>query len=334
MKLHVRLAVLLGLVQFGTGAAIASAQTQAPVTPEFTFKCADDSYPGQTLSDTTGIWADEINKRSHGRIHVDHFTSATLGSSVTLIQQLRLGAIEMVGSTVPNLAGIDGHLAAFTMPFLFEDANVARKAANGATAVALLGELEAQGIKGLNLGTNGFQVLTMRDKAILTPADLKGLRIRSLPSKIDTAAISALGANPTPIVYAQLYLALQNGTVDGTESSLSAVGAIKAYEVAKYISLTYHAWLPQIFIMNLKAFQSLPPDLQKVVTDSARYAADLSWQREEIAATKLVQDYTSRGMKINTIANRAAFRDLMRPVYDQMGPDIGTDTLAKLRQGR
>lgn len=329
MNLKISLVLLLALMQVGV-----TTRPAAAAAPEFTFKCADDSYPGQTLSDTTGMWADEINKRSHGRIHVEHYTSATLGSSVTLIGQLRLGAVEMIGSTVPNLVGIDGRLAAFTMPFLYENAAQARKSSSSPAAWALLNGLQDKGIKAFDLGTNGFQVLTMRDRDVKTPADVKGLRIRSLPSKINTATLTAFGADPTPIVYAQLYVALQNGTVDGTESSLSAVGAIKMYEVAKNISLTYHAWLPQIFLMNLKAFQSLPPDLQKVVAEAAHDVASRTWKREDDAEATLIREYTAHGMKINQKPDRAAFQKLLGPVYDELSPSVGADAIAKLRQSR
>lgn len=330
-KIAIPLLVLFTLVQIGSTPHPAGAQQMAP---EFIFRCADDSYPGQTLSDTTGIWADEINKRSHGRIHVEHFTSATLGNSVTLIQQARLGAVDMVGSTIPNLVGIDSRLAVFTMPFLFDGPAAAHRAASSATTATLLKVLEDKGIKAFDLGTNGFQVLTMRDKPVREPSDLKGLRIRSLPSKLNSSTLSAFGADPTPIVYAQLYVAMQNGTVDGTESSLSAVGAIKLYEVAKYVSLTYHSWLPQIFIMNLNTFKKLPPDLQKVVTDAAHDVAETTWKREDLSEQSLIRDYTAKGMKVNQVPDRAAFRKLLDPVYASMTAQFGSDVVAKLREGR
>ena len=322
---------LLGLILAGS-VLVSPAFAADATTPEFTFRMADDSNPGQTLSETTGRWSDEINAQSHGRIHVQHFTSATLGDALALIQGVQNGTVDMIGTTVPNLAGVEKGLGLFSMPYLVDDVASARRLANSPVAASLLARLEDKRIKPFTLGTNGFLVITMRDRAIQKPEDLKGLRVRSLPNKINQAFYTTLGAVPVAIPYTQVYLALKQGVVDGIESSLTGVYTTKLYEVAKNVSLTNHAWLPQVFAMNLAAFKKLPPDLQKVVADAAKVAADQSWDMEEKGAEnfrKLIQD---KGTQVGDVADKAAFRKVLQPVYDQFGPELGSADLVQMQK--
>src|SRR5262249_29953865 len=128
---------LYSAVTIAASLLMSSAFATETAKPQFTFRLADDSIPGQTLSDTAQRWADEINAESHGRIRVQHFTNKSLGDDLSLIQGLRNGSIDMLATAIPNLTGVEASLGLFSTPFLVEDSASARRLADSPVAAKL-----------------------------------------------------------------------------------------------------------------------------------------------------------------------------------------------------
>ena len=312
--------------------AVASAQTPAT----FEFKLADDSNPGETLSDVGQWFADEVTKQSRGRITIKHFTSSTLGGGSSVVQGARGGWIDISAEGMSYYISILPELGAFTVPYMFSNPDQARRAANSAAGQAMLADLKSKGLVALGIGTNGWIDILTRNKAIQTPADFKGLRLRTLPSAVDVATMKALGAEAVNLETSQVYVSLQQGLVDGAEVTLHLTAGAKLYEVTKNYNMTHQSWLPFVMAMNLDQFNKLPPDLQKLMTRIATEAVARSWPEEEKEDSGYQQKLKADGLLFSTYspADIAAFRAVTEPLYPTFGVSIGQDNLNAIMKTR
>jgi TRAP-type transport system periplasmic protein len=307
---------------------------RANAADKFEFRLADDSNAGETLSDVAQWFADQVTKRSNGRVTITHFTSSTLGTGSALIQGVKNGSIDMINLGASFYVQLYKPLGVLGVPFLFENDGAAKKAAESATASKLLAGLGDKGLNGLALGSNGWIDIITHDKAVKQLSDLKGMRIRALPSQIDIKTLTAFGAVPVHLESKQLYLALRQGTVDGVEATLHLAAKAKLAEVAKYVTLTRQSWLPMIMSMNMAQYKKLPPDLQALVSKTATEAMAMSWaeeQREEVKYDKALKD---EGMTVIKLAPKAAaeFHAAAKAVYPGFASIVGADNL-KAMQG-
>jgi C4-dicarboxylate-binding protein DctP len=193
--------------------------------------------------------------------------------------------------------------------------------------------LEAKGIHGLSFWPTGFNDITTATRAVRTPEDLKGVKIRVLPSPLLTATFKAWGASPTTIDYKELYTALQQRVVDGQENPLLSISQVSLYEVQKYLSLTEHRLFLYLTMINKKTYDSLPPDLQQVIVKADRDAQTeylKLFHDEDSAALKLAED---KGMTVVRLTpdEKDAFLKAAQPVYDQFADQIGRDLLQRLQ---
>lgn len=303
----------------------------AIAAPQFNFRMATAANPGQPMYDAAKAWIDEIESKSNGRIHIDLFGNSQLGDEPSAAQATMTGTLDMDASTVPPWTSIDPHIGALVMPFIFKSIPQAQAASRSATTATILRGMDSKGVKVFAVGDDGWLVLSSR-KPLRTVADFKGLRVRVLPGSINTSTMKAFGAIPQQVAYAEIYLALKQGTIDATEASLTGMYTSKMYEVAKYLAVTNHLWLPDIFVMNAEKYNALPPDLQKIVATAATNAAQASFAQE----AKLTEDYAKKlaaaGMDVERYSNLAPFVAAAKPVYDEFTPGIGAGVIDALRK--
>ncbi len=166
-----------------------------------------------------------------------------------------------------------------------------------------------------------------------SPADLKGLKIRTMENTLHLAAWRTLGANPTPMPFSELFTAMQQGVIDGQENPIPTIYLNKFYEVQKYLTLTGHIWGPHILLINKKYFDAMPPADQKVFQDAAKDAA--IWQRA--TNRKMNSDYVDELRKVGMVVTvltreqQKAFQDTVAPVYIQFEDKIGKDLIAEVK---
>jgi tripartite ATP-independent transporter DctP family solute receptor len=204
---------------------------------------------------------------------------------------------------------------------------------DGPIGASLLKDLERSRMKGLAFWEIGFRHVTNSKHPIQTPDDLKGIKIRTTPNKAHIEAFRLWGANPVPMAFTELYLALQTGTVDGQENPINNIYANRMYEVQKYLSLTGHAYTASIMAMNLKKFNSLAPDLQKALLEAAHEAG--LFQRD--ANTKQESDNLAKikaaGVEVVENIDTGAFKKIVyEPVTktytDQYGSEVVDEILS------
>src|SRR5438552_11985100 len=269
------------------------------------------------------VWAgDEIKKRTNGRYEVQVFPASSLGKESDINQGLTLGTVDII-LTGASFAGRSYPPLAITyFPFIFRDAEHQLKYARSDVFRELAkgyDDKTGNHITALNY-YGARHVTSTAARPITKPEDMKGLKIRVPDAPAYLAFPKALGANPTPIAFAEVYLALQNGTVDAQENPLPTIEAKKFYEVQKNISLTGHIVDSLLTVVSGATWSKLSDADKKIFADTLHEAAEKC--SREIAATeaRLAEDFKKRGINVITV-DKNAFQDaiLKNVTFESMG---------------
>jgi TRAP-type transport system periplasmic protein len=275
------------------------------------------------------VFKKEVESKTDGRYDIQIYANAQLGDDVKATTDVKMGTLEMTGPSSSALTGMLKDLMVFDLPFIFPNAQVAYKVMDGPIGQKILDNLASQGIKGLAYYENGFRQLTNSVREVKTPDDVKGLKIRTMENPIHLAAWKALGANPTPMPFSEVFTAMQQKTIDGQENPVLTIYDSKFNEVQKYLTLTGHVYTPHLLLMNKKLFDSMPAADQKIFQDAAYagrdYVRKLSAELTDSYATKLKE----AGMTVTKLdaQQTKAFQDKVKPIYDQFADKIGKDLL-------
>lgn len=275
------------------------------------------------------LFKDYVEKESDGRIKVEVYPNGQLGGERQQVEAVSLGTLDMsipAGSVVANF---DESFLVFDLPFLFKTREAALAACDGDFGKKVAAGLESLNIINLGWAENGFRFITNNVRPIRKPEDLKGLKIRTMENPIHMATFKALGANPTPMAFGELYTALQQKTVDAQENPVGLIHSSKFYEVQKYMSLTGHVFVPCPYIMNKQKFESLPEDLQKVVADGVKVSCDEQRKMLAESADEMFKEIEAGGTTINdlTAEEKDAFVNATKSVYDDYIKKYGSELL-------
>ncbi len=280
------------------------------------------------------IWADLVKERTKGRINIKLYPGVSLiqGDQTREFSALRQGVIDMaVGSTI-NWSPQVRQLNLFSMPFLMPDYAAMDALTQGEVGKQIFSTLDKAGVVPLAWGENGYRELSNSKRAVRTPADLKGMKIRVVGSPLFLDTFTALGANPTQMSWADAQPAFASGAVDGQENPLSIFTAAKLHNVAqKNITLWGYVADPLIFVVNKEIWSSWTPADQAIVRQAA---IDAGKQEIEIARKGLIEpgqpllkDIAALGVTVTqlTPAERETFVKATRPVYEKWKKTIGVE---------
>lgn len=262
-----------------------------------------------------------VEEKTDGSIEVEIHPNATLGSEGEAIEQVMEGTIQMTTVAADSsLANVMPEMNVFGLPYLFEDKEHVYKVLDGEIGEELLAKANDQNMKGLGYWEVGFRHLTNNKKEIKTPADVEGLKIRVQPAPVWESHMKALGANPTPVDFNELYSSLDQGVVDGQENPLPTIDSMKFYEVQKYVSLTAHTYTPAVVLMNSSVWDDLSEDQQKAVEEAVKETTE--YQREFLAdkEEEIVNTLKENGVTI-TEPDRKAFREVTKDVKNDQVPE-------------
>lgn len=258
---------------------------------------------------------ERVEKYTEGKVRVDIFPSSQLGNERDMIEGAAMGLIEMCVVSTGPLPNFSPDFMVFDFPFLVIDRQKAYAVMDGEVGQAILKSLEPKGIKALGFWENGFRNITNNKKAISRPEDVKGMKIRTMENPLHQETFRILGATPTPMAWGEVFIALQQGTIDGQENPLVIIDTAKIYEVQKHISLTGHFYSPAVMLMSKQVFDELAPDIQEAVIKAEKEARD--WERAFSAGldAKLVDTLKEKGAIITEV-NKEEWRKACAPVYD------------------
>jgi tripartite ATP-independent transporter DctP family solute receptor len=259
-------------------------------------------------------FADTVKAKTGGRVEIQVAHSAQLGDDAAMITALRSGTLDFSANSQGAVSTVVPEFSALGMPFLFSDVQKAWSVMDGPIGKELADKASAKGMVLLGLWDNGIRQMSNSKRPIKGPADMKGLKMRTPPDVVTVDIMQALGADPQQIKFSELYVALQQGVVDGQENPLTNIASAKLYEVQKFISLSGHKYESTPFLMSKRTWDKLSASDQKVIMDAANEATTLQRRLNKEVDDKLVSDLKSKGVQVDTV-DRKAFVDACASVY-------------------
>jgi tripartite ATP-independent transporter DctP family solute receptor len=304
-------------------AAVAQAQT----TMKISISVAQNSHQGVGID----TFAREVEKRTNGRYKVQTFYSGSLGGERESIEAVQLGTQELTLTSTGPVPNFVPAARILDIPFLFRDKAHARAVLDGPIGQEMLKEFESKGFKALAWAENGVRHMTNNKRAVNSPDDLKGLKMRTMENPVHVAAYKGFGIITTPMAFPEVFTALQQGTVDGQENPLSVIMAAKFDQVQKHLTLTGHVYSPAIFLMNKGAFDKLSAADQAAFLEAAKVATAANRARVDEDDAKGVAELRSRGMQVVENPDKAKFVAALAPVYAEFEKQFGKANIDRIR---
>lgn len=246
-------------------------------------------------------FADEIAEKTGGAVTAKVFPSGQLGGDADLINSMALdsGTVDIIITDASNFATYEPKMGISALPFQFEDFDAAWAFMDSEIEAAAEAPLLDQNMRVLAHYCNGFRCVTNSKKAIETPADMNAMLIRTPENPVIMATMTALGANPQPLSFSELYQALQQGTYDAQENPIPVIYNNKLYEVQQYLSVTNHIYSGMCFTMAESTWKKLSADQQAIVEEAAKASAQADREMNKEQTENLVSELEAAGMKIN-----------------------------------
>jgi TRAP-type transport system periplasmic protein len=252
-------------------------------------------------------FAEVAKAKSGGRIEVTVAPSGQLGDDAAMVTAMRTGALDISANSQGAVANTVPEYAAFGMPFLFADLPQAWKIMDGPVGKELADKSAEKGLIVLGYWDNGIRHMSNNKRPLVKPEDLKGLKMRTPPDSVTVDIMQSLGAEAQQIKFSELYVALQQGVVDGQENPLTNIASAKLNEVQKFITLTGHKYEMTPFLMSKRTWDRLGDGDRKAVQDAATEATTLQRKLSKEADDSLVAELKSKGVQIDN-ADKAAFQ--------------------------
>ena len=292
-KVIARVAALAALLATGFGATLVGA---ADTTVVRWGESLAANHPQVIMAERV---AKEVKEKTNGRIEIQVFPNSQLGSGKEMVEMVSSGALQMVTEGAGAVSAFLPALSVIEAPYLWRDPAHMSKLAGSPFYAKLNDDLVAKrGMRMLNVTYYGKRHLTTGSKAVKSPADMAGFKIRVPPVDVFRSMAEAWGARATPIAFGELYLALSQGVVDGQENPLPTIESAKLYEVQKYLVLTGHILTPRIVIANEAFLKSLAPADRSILQNAL--AAGEAWQNKELQSQEatLVNTLKGHGMTV------------------------------------
>lgn len=272
-----------------------------------------DGHPNTAAMDR---FAELVNEATKGELTVEVFHGGVLGSQPDALEQVRIGAIEIGNFNLGPIGPMVKEANLVSLPFIFKSVPHMFRVLDGEA-----GDIMAKGMADAGLtplawvdaGARSFYA----QKAINTPADVEGLKIRVMNNDLYTSMISALGGNPSPMAFSEVQQALKTGVVDGAENNFPSFKNVGHFEVTKNYSLSEHLIIPECICVNTAKFEALSPELQAALRGAAEEAALFQRELWSVQSEQARKDVEAAGIMVNEIADKSPFQDAMASVYDE-----------------
>lgn len=305
---------------------------QAADIKERTLKFAFQNNKGHPQEMGAQKFAELVAARSGGKIKVKLFPGGQLGGDVQTISAVQGGTIEVSVLNSGILQSLAKEFAVFDFPFLFANPQEADAVTDGAFGQGLHARLAPKGLVGLGYWDLGFRNITNSKHPITRVEDIAGLKLRVIQSPIYVDIFTALGANPTPLAWPEVYSALEQKAVDGQENPNTTIRTAKLNEVQKHLAQTRHIYNPQSLIFSKKLWDTLNADERKIIGDAAAEATAYQRQVSRQQANEALEDLKKAGMQVTEIApaELQRLRDKVKPVVDKYSASVGAETVKAL----
>ena len=302
----------------------------------YVFRMGHSQAPDHPFHDTCEYFADLVSEKTNGDVQINIFPNGQLGDEATMLESCSMGTLDFLMGNGANTAAIVPELSFLGVCYLFDDVDHITRVADDETIFQLYTDMidnKHLNIKLLNLMGNGMRHLyTTRPVSSLD--DLKGMKIRVMPSAVDTEVWNTLGATATTVAFSEVYSALQTHMVDGAENTFSSYAASKHNEVAPYVTLTEHQWLVTELWASEQTLSQLPEEyvtaIYEAASETAGYSLDYQLQVDEEYRKQLEED----GVTILEI-DQTPWKEKITPLHEGIAEDLGcSDILARINELR
>jgi tripartite ATP-independent transporter DctP family solute receptor len=278
--------------------------------------------PGSLFS----LSADQFARRANARLpegwSVHTYGSSQLGGDDLLLQKIKLGTVDFALPSSVMSSQID-EFGLFEMPYLVRDRDHMRAIEQDVLWPDLAPLSEADGYRIIGVWENGFRHVTNNRRAIATPGDLAGVKLRTPRGVWRVKLFQALGANPTPMALSEVFVALQTGVIDGQENPLAQIWGSKLHEVQDYLSLTGHVYTPAYVVVSPARWAALPDDVRSILEEEARAVQEYVYETAARLDAELLEEMRSAGVAVND-PDPAAFLAASRAVYEEFGQTVSS----------
>jgi TRAP-type transport system periplasmic protein len=326
MQLRALLATtaMLGLATAITVTAPSSAEAQTVI--EVGHSTTLDSHYGMGMT----RFGEVLEELSGGQMTLLQHPAAALGGERELIEAVQIGTLDMVITSSGPLPNFVPETQVLDLPFLFRDYDHARGVLDGEIGRELLDYVDAAGFKALAWTENGFRHITNSQRPVHTPADLQGMKIRTMENPIHLRAFEALGAAPTPMSFAELFTALQQGVVDAQENPIVVISVSNFAEVQSHLSLTGHLYSPAIIMMSQDLWSSLSEEEQGWVMEATAASVEVTRARVNELEDTGIDGLIEKGMAVIADIDKEPFQAAVAPAYDAYTERFGDALIERI----
>lgn len=311
-------AVLCTGLMAGCGASSTTADTSYSAENPLVLTLAHGLSETHTVHIAMTQFAEEVNEKTDGRVQVKIFPNGQLGSENENLEQLQAGVIAMTKVSAPGLATYNEAYNAFGLPYIFNDTEDFYHVMDSQQMQDFFLSTGDDGFVTLTYYTSGARSFYTKDKAIRTPADLKGLKIRVQDMKSQTDMMNYLGGIPVAMSYGDVYTSLQTGIIDGTENNETALTTGKHGEICKVYSKDEHAMIPDVMVMSAKVWKTISPEDQQIILEAAQESTDSHKVLWEEAINDAVEEAKNEmGVEFVEDVDKDAFREATQGMVDE-----------------
>jgi tripartite ATP-independent transporter DctP family solute receptor len=277
-------------------------------------------------------FAELVQAKSGGKMKVNLFFGATLGSDQAITTSVQGGTVEMSVMNSGILASLAKELAIFDFPFLFANEKESDAIVDGPVGKKMHKLLEEKGVVGVAYWELGYRHITNSKRPLNKVEDIDGLKLRVIPNPINVDWVKALGANPTPMPFPEVYGGLESKAIDGQENPLTVIAANKFWEVQKHLAITNHQYNPQSVIFSKKVWDTLTPAEKKILEEAANEAAKYQREQSRAGMATALDAIKKGGMAVTELspAEAAKFREKVKPVIAKHAATVGEATVAEV----
>lgn len=266
-------------------------------------------------------FAELVEQKTNGKIHIDVFYGGQLGDEKAVTEQMQFGAIDFSRVSLSPLSEFEKSLNVLQLPYLYKDADQMWRVLDGPIGDKFLNSIEKKDLVGLSWFDAGARNFYNSKKPVTKLEDLKGMKIRVQESQLMMGMVQALGANPTPMAYGEVYSGLQTGVIDGAENNWPSYDSVSHYEVAKYFVIDEHTRVPEMQIVSKITWDKFSDEEKAIIKEAAQESAKLErqlWQEKEKASEAKVR---AAGCVITELepGEKEKFQAAMAPLYTQFG---------------
>ncbi len=278
-------------------------------------------------------FAELVQAKSGGKMKVNLFFGATLGSDQAITTSIQGGTVEMSVMNSGILASLAKELAIFDFPFLFANEKESDAIVDGPVGKKMHKLLEEKGVVGVAYWELGYRHITNSKRALNKVEDIDGLKLRVIPNPINVDWVKALGANPTPMPFPEVYGGLESKAIDGQENPVAVIAANKFWEVQKFMAITNHQYNPQSVIFSKKVWDTYSAAEKKVIEDAAAEATKFQREQSRAAVAANLELLKKNGMTVTTFppAEVAKLREKMKPVIAKYSATVGEATVSEVQ---